>query len=608
MTASAGIVKWFGGYNKAKDTENKFGFVEGVSGNDVFLHQSQWLGNGKPAENQLVYFELEEQKGKWSAKSAKALADEPYDKLIELLEKIITEQKTSVAGAISDFIISKISAELTSPNGPDAQELIDRLGLKKLLTMLRWKREWQQNIELLEGKGLIKPLRDIEWSSLPSPYISQHAEKMANHLQNLEQAEAVRLAQEAAENFPPDLRMFCLLADYLKCEDESFSESARASLDSYVKKIYSQSKKLPEYLQQYIKDKTIPSGGIMKHPLIGPIFSHYQFKKYLYEKDLKFINLYDATGHLQSRLDCFILKEIFSLILAGNPLDTVYSLFMGRLWEAISSGKIDPVQQTREILDLFPTCGTIRRSLSCEAVYWSKQEMFLCRGRECTFPKVVGHPEQKNYCDFTIYDWFSHYGINYLADKKPTSRDFPIKLAGYLNRLREIFEVIHCHQCSSLMLPDMQYARVEYTEIENGRLVKKDMAPAYRLTVFKCPNTDCAEHQVGHYINHCMGYDCYHLIDSRDCKTKCSSGRYICKGCGSCCSDHAKSNPVGLCPDCGSPLKLFESHEYDSYKRKNKRYVRCENQRCNFSIRPDQLPKRFYLDSCGPVNKPPQAH
>lgn len=543
MTASAGVVKWFGGYNKSKDAENKFGFLEGASGSDVFLHQSQWLGHGKPVEGQLVYFELEEQKGKWSANNAKALTDVPRDKQIELLGKIINGPQNSVAEAISAVIASRISADLSSPTGPDAQELIDMVGLKKLLTMLRWKREWQQNIEFLEVKGLIKPLWDIEWSSLPTPYIIQHAEQMANHLQALEHTEAVRLVQDAAGNLPPDLRILCLLAGYIEDvdEDDGFSESALVSLDSYVKKIYSKSEKLPEYLKQYIKNMALSSGGIMKHPLIGPIFSHYQFKKYLYENDLKFIDLYDTTEHLQSRFDSFVLKELFCLILAGNPLDTVYSLFLGRLWEAISSGMIDPAQQASEILDLFPACGTINVSLSCEAVYWEKQEMFLCRGRVCTHPKVVALTEPKNYCDFTIYDWFSHYGINYLADKKPTSRDFPIKLAGYLNRLREIFKTLHCRQCSSLMLPDLQYARVEYSEIENGKLVRKDMAPAYRLTVFRCPNAACLEYQAGHYINHCMGYDCYHIIDSRDCKTKCSSGRYICKGCGSCCSDHLNS-------------------------------------------------------------------
>lgn len=605
MSASAGIVKWFGGYNKAKDTENKFGFLESVSGRDVFLHQSQWLGHGKPFEGQFVYFELEEQKGKWSANNARAMNDEPLDKQLELLEKITCETKTSVTEAVIGFIASKISADLTSVTDPNAQALIDRVGLKQLLNMLHRKREWQQNIEFLEAKGLIKPLCDIEWSLLPTQYIGQHAEQMANHLQALEPAEAMRLVQNAAENFPPDLKVFCLLAGYIEDVDEdcSFAESTRASLESYVKKMYSQSVRMPEYLAQYIKNTTLPSGGILKHPIIGPIFSYYQFKKYLHERDVKFISLYDASEYLQSKLDCFVLKEIFSLVLAGNPLDTVYSLFMGRLWEAISCGKIDPSQQTSEILELFPACGTIPQSLSCEAIYWEKQEIFLCRGRECPRPKVVSLTEPKNYCDFTIYDWFSHYGINYLADKKPTNRDFPIKLAGYLNRLREIFKALHCRQCLSLMLPDLQYARVEYVAIENGRVVKKDMAPAYRLTVFRCPNAACQEHKTGNYINHCMGYDCYHIIDSRDCKTKCNRGLYICKGCGSCCSDHAKSYPAGLCPDCGSPLKLLESQEYDSSKRKYKRYVQCGSHKCSFSIVPEKISKRFYLDSCGPVNK-----
>lgn len=137
MTVSAGVVRWFGGYNKAKDTENRFGFVDGISGSDVFLHQSKWLGNGKPDEGQFVYFELEEKKGKWSAKNAKALTDVPREKLIELLEINATVSSAPAATKISDFIASKISLELSSPNGPDSHELIERLGLKKLLTLLR---------------------------------------------------------------------------------------------------------------------------------------------------------------------------------------------------------------------------------------------------------------------------------------------------------------------------------------------------------------------------------------------------------------------------------------------------------------------------------------
>src|SRR5690606_1794461 len=104
-------------------------------------------------------------------------------------------------------------------------------------------------------------------------------------------------------------------------------------------------------------------------------------------------------------------------------------------------------------------------------------------------------------------------------------------------RLREIYDVIHCRACGSLMLPDLKYARVEHDVIENGKLIKKDLAPAYRLTVFKCREAGCVECGVGHYVNHCMGFGCYSIIDDRECGIRCDAGRYICKGCGSCC-DH----------------------------------------------------------------------
>lgn len=235
---------------------------------------------------------------------------------------------------------------------------------------------------------------------------------------------------------------------------------------------------------------------------------------------------------------------------------------------------------------MFPRCNTVNPLLSCEAVYWEKRNLFLCRGKKCDNPKVL--PDlNKHYFDFTIYDWFGYYNINFLDEKKPSSRDFPIKLAGYFNRLKEIFPILHCRSCESLMLPDLAYARVEQSVIRNGILVKENLAPAYRITTFKCKNSVCSEYYKGIYISHCMGFGCYGLIDSRISRLKCNDGLYICRNCASCCGTHGKTNPVGLCPDCTFPLTLYME------RSSNMRLVKCNNKSCNFTIPEEQLTKKF---------------
>ncbi|MCV5111539.1 cold-shock protein, partial [Escherichia coli] len=67
----------------------------------------------------------------------------------------------------------------------------------------------------------------------------------------------------------------------------------------------------------------------------------------------------------------------------------------------------------------------------------------------------------RDYIDFTIYDWLAHYGMTYMVAGEPSKRDFPIKLAGYFNRIRELHSRLHCRSCGVLMVPDMKYARVE---------------------------------------------------------------------------------------------------------------------------------------------------
>ena len=241
-----------------------------------------------------------------------------------------------------------------------------------------------------------------------------------------------------------------------------------------------------------------------------------------------------------------------------------------------------------------------RRGLSCEAFLWLENEddgkKYLCRGEICSNPEVLPQTG-KHYWDYNIYDWFEHLGFHYSKNGDPAREDFPIKLAGYFNRLKEIIEVLECRGCSSLMVPNLEYARnIEYARYspEQKAFVKERLTAAYRVTVFHCVSPNCPENGKDYYINHCLGFGCYTIIDSRDLRQRCRNKRYICRNCGSCCKSCAEENPVGFCPECGSALILFEKN--------GKRFVYCGNRQCGFKISENNLTKKFHSQKF-PVRK-----
>jgi len=527
MDLSVGRVKWYGGINRKKGTENKFGFVEDVAGVDVYLHEKHWQGSSLPQESQLVVYALDENNGKPAAQQARLVSLEKIEDFSLFYELLMTEELSTPAHAIKEQLTKTLSSEFSGFSDAALEKCLEVFGKKSLCNLLASKAHWDQNLNTLVARGMVSPLQDLAPNLLPSNFLESNRSKVADYLLSLGADEAHQKAQAMSSRMPGDLVCFALLARLIEPDN-----AVLESVNYFVQLIYSDSAEVPDYLKQYIDVHIKPKGGVIRDAVIGPIFGFYQFKRYLYAKDVKFVSLYGQSPALQARADTFILKEILSLVLAGNRMEDIYDIFLGKLWGAISNGEIDIQRDRNIILSLFPSCSAMRNGLSCEAFHWEKQNKFLCRGQECHLPKVIPNTS-RHYLEFSIYDWFSHYGISYLENGRPSSRDFPIKLAGYFNRLYEIFEVIHCRACSSLMLPDMRYARVEHTVIENGEYVKKDMAPAYRLTVFKCLNGACVERGQGHYINHCLGFDCYQLIDDRDSRTKCDSGLYICNGCGS---------------------------------------------------------------------------
>lgn len=661
MISSIGSIKWFGGFNRKKNKENDFGFITDVEGVDVYLHLSGWSEDDVPSEDDIVVYSREEKGGKWKANSASLLSSSnpPLDQVLDWVSLSgYMNDPLSDSYDMGKQLVELVAGNPSSYSISDLKEGIEKHGVTTLIEYLVFDdSDWIDLFNLLEEHSILNPIVDMEWSEIPDEnYIKNNESKVMHQMLAMEPASVKVLIRSnihevsdylleclfdehvidpivdldwntlpakysianneskvadrllsmgdgvkglVTSNYrmlTPPLKMLASFAGLI--DDQELLGKVVDDVSPFVRSVYHREEALPDFLKGYIDEYVKPKGGVMKDPVLGGLFILCQFKKYLYDKNVKFVALYESSDYLQSRFDAFVLKEIFSLLLAGNSVDQVYSLFLNKLWGGITSGQLNPTEQLDQILDVFPSCNSFSRGLSCEAVYWKKQDMFLCRGRPCHTPKVQGQAGP-NYLTFSIYDWFVHYGINYFEDGAPSHRDFPIKLAGYINRIREIFDVIHCRSCQSLMLPNMTYARVDYTVYEKGQLVKKDMAPAYRLTVFKCPSEQCIEAQNEYYINHCYG--CNKIIDSRDCKTKCDAGLYICKSCASCCSDHSQTNPVGLCPACTSPLQLFETKYPHRFRKTNERYVKCSKQSCSFNIPTDELDKRFYLDSCGPV-------
>ena len=60
MINSIGIIKWYGGINHNTGTLNKFGFIDTVYGEDVYINEKNILDkNNTPKENDVVLFDIE---------------------------------------------------------------------------------------------------------------------------------------------------------------------------------------------------------------------------------------------------------------------------------------------------------------------------------------------------------------------------------------------------------------------------------------------------------------------------------------------------------------------------------------------------------------------
>lgn len=602
-----GLVKWFGGYNHHKDKENDFGFIQAMDGEDIFIHKNEIKTGDSLNEDELVIYEAGEKKGKVFAKNLHSISDEE-ELSIEVFQ-LYFKNREIYPDFFNSYAFNRSLIRILNDNLNDAN--IDFLNIVQqeadndlhVYEIIKKTHHWSKIFSTITSNKVLKKLlsKGFSFDFIPPDYIEINESMLYKNIECLDKIKRDDYFKNHIDILPINIILVGVIKKILTNE-EIISCRYTEIKNTIEKKFRGGSNNLPEYVSNAFNYSFQSKNDYLSNPIIWKIIEPILLKKYLYNKKTNVSNFFNHSSYLKNKIEYFILANLFTLIQANNSLDIVYKVFLHRLWESLSIEDIDI--NDKGLFNLFPSCSTMgRRSgqLSCEAVFWPKTEKYLCRGQVCNNAKVNPNVE-KHYLDFNIYDWFQHYGINYINERAPSKKDFPIKLAGYFNRLKEIFNILHCRECNHLMKPDMRYARIEYIDFETGKPVTKSMAAAYRATVFECGTEACKEYENKYYINHCVGFGCDSIIDSRDLKIKCDNGLYICRGCGGCCEQDARYNSVGLCPDCGSQLELYEDERKADRYGNYERHVKCSNQHCNFTIS-ENLPKKFYLPSCTPVKK-----
>lgn len=172
---------------------------------------------------------------------------------------------------------------------------------------------------------------------------------------------------------------------------------------------------------------------------------------------------------------------------------------------------------------------------------WKKEEGY-------EYLHSYGIPDGIKFCDarFThkdedsgrLFHWCNNYPC-FKANQKAhlpfqwesyTLRDF-LQILGYqidydqyyrflgtLNRAVRLLERLKCSSCHNLL-----------------RDAKSSGFAYYRVTTFKCTNSECASHNELVYLTHCLNMKCHNIVDNRISK-RCSNGWTICDQCDSCCS------------------------------------------------------------------------
>jgi cold shock CspA family protein len=147
----------------------------------------------------------------------------------------------------------------------------------------------------------------------------------------------------------------------------------------------------------------------------------------------------------------------------------------------------------------------------------NSQTLYWCERKSCAGVNT--------YSDLNLY--VSEWTLSELAELKSISIDrlFFTNVAGWLNRMKSIFDRLNCHHCNNILRP--------------LPFIPKQLG-FYAVPLFHCVNEKCSEYEMKIRFTHCR--NCKKILDSRECKT-CSKCNWLecndssCRKCG-CGSSH----------------------------------------------------------------------
>ena len=318
MTISIGIVKWFGGFNHHKDKVNDYGFLTDVEGFDVYLHEKGLQKNRAPNEDDIIVYNREKNGKKWKATNAFVLTSSAPE-LSQLLEWFeLCESNSSFSGKFLTALSEIRSENAKCYSKEEMKSCLEVVTASKLVQILSVISDsWDYNLRQMVELKLVDPLVDIDWNILPETYSVANNEKFfADQLLSMDTDKAKRVVSTNYGMLTSPLKILVSFAGLL--ENQELLGKVIDDVSPFVCSLYHGEESQPDYLKKYIDEHVKPKGGVMKDPVLGPLYSLCQFKKYLYDKDIKFVALYESSDYLQSRFDVYILKELFSLIFEDN--------------------------------------------------------------------------------------------------------------------------------------------------------------------------------------------------------------------------------------------------------------------------------------------------